>query len=98
MTKYPQRLSIIPAIGAAADYHRSNHAGSGDDGHDYIRAESDLEDFHKAFFEFKAAIHPITHCDRDDALEYFDALESAWLDLSAKMLSHAIAHCPEGKT
>ena len=98
MTKYPQRLSIIPAISAATEYYRSNHTDSGEDGQDYIRAEFELEEFHKAFFEFKAAIHPITHCDLDEALEYFEALDSAWHSLGIQMLIEATAHCPDGKT
>jgi len=98
MTKYPERLSIIPAISAASDYHRSNYLGSGEDGRDYIRAEPDLDALYNAFLDFKAASHPIRHGTRDEAMACFDDVIDAWEELRDKMHAEAIAHCPDGKT
>jgi hypothetical protein len=98
MTKYPQRLSIIPAISAATDYYRSNHTDSGEDGQDSIRAEPDLDALYKAFLDFKAASHPIRHGTREEAMACFDAVIDAWEELNDKMDDEVDAHCPDGKT
>jgi len=98
MTKYPQRLSIIPAISAATEYYRSNHTDSGEDGQDYIKVQPDLDALYKAFLDFKAASHPIRHGTRDEAMACFDDVCEAVHILIKKMLDEATAHCPDGKT
>ena len=98
MTKYPQRLSIIPAISAATDYYRSNHTDSGEDGQDYIKVQPDLDALYNAFLEFKAASHPIRHGTREEAMACFDAVIDAWEELNDKMDDEVDAHCPDGKT
>jgi hypothetical protein len=44
----PDRINLIPAQGMASDYWRSNYAGSGEDGVDYVPADLPTPDTENA--------------------------------------------------